>query len=492
VVKAMAPSPEDRYASAEDLGDDIARLLDGHPVTARDLSLAYVVRKTVTRHRGVFTMAAVALALLVAALVGAIWQGRVAAAERERAVRRFNDVRELAGALIFQIHDEVAPLAGSTPVRRTIVAQGLEFLHRLERDADGDEALQTELAAAYVRIGHVQGRLAEANLGDREGALRSYRKARELVRPVVQRRPASWEATVTAVDADLALAAVLKDDEARAACTTALEMASAWHAREPQSSRSRSLLARVHFQMAVVLGYPQSLPHWQQVERLFSAVLAEDPSNPGKIRNAALGQKYLGSYYEVNRELDKALEHFRAALALDERRMQAQPSDRQAQLDYAIDVGNIANVQLNRGEYAAAIDAYKRSLDVRQRIADADPKDVYAQGRVSFVLMKLATLYARTDDIPRAHDHVSRAMALIEPLAAQGDSYGHQHFNTLRTLADVERLAGRRTEACHAYRRAQRMGLDETRTPELSEPIRHIAQAVSQCDRGAKPTAIER
>ena len=36
---------------------------------------------------------------------------------------------------MFKIHDAVAPLAGSTPVRRAIVDEALSYLERLEREA---------------------------------------------------------------------------------------------------------------------------------------------------------------------------------------------------------------------------------------------------------------------------------------------------------------------------------------------------------------------
>ena len=92
--------------------------------------------------------------------------------------------RQLANALVFKIHDAVAPLAGSTPVRQTIVNEALAYLERLEAESGGDESLQLELSRAYRQIGFIQGNIGSANLGNRSEALKQFEKARRLGLPL--------------------------------------------------------------------------------------------------------------------------------------------------------------------------------------------------------------------------------------------------------------------------------------------------------------------
>ena len=54
-------------------------------------------------------------------------------------------------------------------------------------DAAGDAALARELAAAYARIGDVQGHPLSANLGDTAGAIDAYERARPARLPSVPR-----------------------------------------------------------------------------------------------------------------------------------------------------------------------------------------------------------------------------------------------------------------------------------------------------------------
>ena len=485
VLKAMAKTVESRYASVEQLGADVARFLEGRPVEARPPSRAYLLRRMVARHRAAFAVAAVFLVLLSAAVAGVLWQARAASRERERALQRFSDVRELASALVFRIHDEVAPLAGSTPVRETILAEGLKFLERLEGDAASDPALRLELARAYVRMGDVQGRSSAANLGNKPQAIRSYQRARDMAAGLVDADPSSWPAFAALTEANLRLASELRGDEANAAARAAVAAASEWQQREPRNPSATVLLARAHFSMALREAEAARLPHWLEANRLFGEVLAEAPDDLNSIRNVALTEKYLGAYFDRAREFDKALEHYRRAHALDERRVRARPDDRQALIDLAIDIGAIAGALANRNRTSDAIAAYKQSLAIRERLAVSDPKDVYARGRVAFVQGQLAGLYILTGDLAVARQHAAAAAALAEPLIGVDDEYRAQYAMAVQRLGDVDWRAGKRREACRLYRRAvthyRRVGTDHIYSDRSANPSTG-EQALARCE----------
>src|SRR5688572_5619429 len=133
------------------------------------------------RKLGVAAAAAIVLSL-IGGVITTTWQARVAREERARAERRFADVRRLATSFLFEFHDAIATLPGATPARLLIVNKALEHLDILAAEAGDDRELQQELAAAYDRVGDVQGNPGAANLGDTEGAIKSYRKAEAIRR----------------------------------------------------------------------------------------------------------------------------------------------------------------------------------------------------------------------------------------------------------------------------------------------------------------------
>ncbi|MEZ4587605.1 MAG: serine/threonine-protein kinase [Gemmatimonadales bacterium] len=178
--KALHADPARRYRSVADLGDDLERHLARRPVKARPDTVGYRVSRFVRRNT-VLVVAAGLLALAVS--VGVV----ATTIEGRRAERRFEEVRRLANALLFDLHDAVRDLPGATAVRRMLVSRALEYLDVLRREAPSDRALELELAAAYEQVGEIQGDPHRANLGDLEGALASYRQAFEL-RDAVWRR----------------------------------------------------------------------------------------------------------------------------------------------------------------------------------------------------------------------------------------------------------------------------------------------------------------
>ncbi|MGD9902137.1 MAG: protein kinase [Vicinamibacterales bacterium] len=88
LAKALAKAPADRYASVAAFADDVRRHLAHEPVRARPDSAWYRLRTFVRRRRlESASLAAAALALVVGSSV-AIWQARVATAERDAARRQ--------------------------------------------------------------------------------------------------------------------------------------------------------------------------------------------------------------------------------------------------------------------------------------------------------------------------------------------------------------------------------------------------------------------
>lgn len=184
VLMALRKEPSRRYASVEQLSEDIRRHLEDMPVIARKDTARYRASKFFARHRASVIAAAATTIVLIAALVVTFAEARIARRqaelarqERARAERRFNDVRKLANSLIFELHDSIADLPGATKARQVLVTRALEYLDSLSREANGDPSLQRDLAAAYDRVGDVLGYTGQANMGDYTGAAQAYARA---------------------------------------------------------------------------------------------------------------------------------------------------------------------------------------------------------------------------------------------------------------------------------------------------------------------------
>jgi tetratricopeptide (TPR) repeat protein len=173
IANALKKAPGKRYSSVTAFADDLQRYLKREPISARPDSLAYRAGKFMQRNRVAVALATVALLAVLAGSGVAIYQASIAE-------RRFQDVRKMAHTFVFDIHDEVARLDGSTKAREMIVETGLQYLDNLAANAGRDLGLQREIAAAYVKIGDAQGYPTRPNLGRIADALESYRKAGDI------------------------------------------------------------------------------------------------------------------------------------------------------------------------------------------------------------------------------------------------------------------------------------------------------------------------
>jgi len=170
VAKALEKDPRRRYPTVDEFAADLRRFLEGRPVAARRPTWRYRAVRVAARHRVAVPAGALALLLIVGFAAFGWWEAR-------RSERRFNQVRGLAHAVMFELYDAIAPLSGSTGARALLGRRALEYLENLSREAGGNRSLQREVALGYARIGEVEGDLAESSLGQVATALESRRKA---------------------------------------------------------------------------------------------------------------------------------------------------------------------------------------------------------------------------------------------------------------------------------------------------------------------------
>jgi serine/threonine-protein kinase len=159
VLRALREEPERRYASVEQLAEDVRRHLAGLPVIARPETLGYVTAKFVLRHRAGVAAAATVLILLAAFAVGMALQGRRVARERDRA----QHVSDLLLDLFTSANPEVT--RGDTVTVLQVLDRGVE---RVRTSLRGQPDLQGTMLATAADVYHALGRHAEAAVLARE------------------------------------------------------------------------------------------------------------------------------------------------------------------------------------------------------------------------------------------------------------------------------------------------------------------------------------
>ena len=419
VLMAMRKEPHRRYASVEQLSDDIRRHLDRLPIRAQPDTFWYRAGKFVDRNRlGVATTALVLL-LLIASVVTTTRAAR-------RAERRFNDVRSLTNSLLFEFHDAIKDLPGATPARELVVRRALEYLDSLSQEAASDSSLQLELAGAYQRIGDVQGNHNFSNLGDTAGAMASYRKAAAIHEAVAAAHPGDVQAR-----RDLALSHIKIGDmsaqtgDAAAALASyrqSLSVAQAALDSDATNAASRRSLAQASHKVGNALtaagDVEGAIEHHRRALALRESLAAETPTNVRARREVSISHERLSKLLRRKGDLTGALAAARASMSISEGLVAADPNNAEARRDVGVSYQDVGLIEMKMGDLSGALEHFRKGLAIDQAMATADPKNAGAQRDVAFGLSTVGDVLAQMNDHAGAAEHHGRSAAILAGLAA--------------------------------------------------------------------------
>ena len=472
VLKALRKESERRYPSVQEFSEDIRRHLDGLPVNARPDTLSYRTSKFITRHKAsVSAVLIVALTLLSATFVTA-WQARVARRERDKAERRFKDVRNLAGSFLFDFHDAIADLNGATKAREMVVKKAQQYLDSLAEEAGDDRELLWELSTAYLKLGDVQGQPGFSRTGDTGAALRSYQKSLELRRRLVRLDPINpqfqlglaitlsrfgplsqvlgnpseavekmREATeitdrllpqshdfVTFQSATRnpaflgdALSEIGKYDEALVTyqkCLSIAENKGGYHPDEAVKHRIAVCRERLGFIFGIKGDYQKSLENHQAMLAIEEELSSLEPTNVEYGRGEATALDHVGDAYRGLKNYPKAIENGKRGLAMYEEFIAKEPQNARAKKDAGDCSHHLAETLMASGDFQAAFSLLQKTLRIRRELVASDPANVEYPDDLSESLMLIGEAQMAVGNPGKAIEAFQEARSIKEPIVA--------------------------------------------------------------------------
>jgi non-specific serine/threonine protein kinase/serine/threonine-protein kinase len=473
VLKALCKDPARRYASVEQFSEDIRRYLSGLPVLARRDTVVYRAGKFMRRHRAASIGAALVVLTLVAGVVATSRQADAARAQRVRAERRFNDVRKLANAILFDIHDAIRDLPGSTGARELVLKRALEYLDSLARESADDAALRHELATAYARVASVQGSPTDANIGNTKAALESYQKALAFLRD-----PRTWDRieyrkSAAAVHLEVARLSLARGDNGAALAHfgEGVPILEALSKRDPADSKMKDELASGYKGMGDIAcgrgDLQEGLRHYRralEIGEAMVAVNAADAHGQGVLLSAhdAIATTLGNPNFTNLGDTAGAIDHLQRLLALIARQFERQPDSVTWLPTRAYSLKSLGEVLTVRGDWKQALVHYEESLRLWEQLAGADPRDVGLAAQLAYTRSNIGEALAETGRLEESFGHHQRAIARLTQLSSADP--GNTATRTWlarahRKQGDAFMTAGRRTDAARAY--SQALTIDE-------------------------------
>ena len=343
--------------------------------------------------------------------------------------------------MVFDVNDALSPIPGTTAARKLVVETALRYLDRLAEDRGSDAALREELAAAYIRIGKVQGGAFLPNLGDTSGAVASFRKALAAIgesdpAPAAERlrieahinigllavdpvrgRPAfdgALEAAqrLLAADVDDASTLRLVADAYHGEATIAhltnrvpdhvamsvreVEMRQRIVALSPDSWQDAGGLARALAQHALALeqrnDFVESASNLRRAQSILEAAIDRHPRNQILTRGLAEVRSRIVSPLLALGRADEAAREVEFAIGLLEPLVASDPNNVQYRADLAYGWFRLGDGRWAEGRLVDALDLHRQALVVRRERAARDAGLVFVPWELTRSLNAVAEL----------------------------------------------------------------------------------------------------
>lgn len=358
------------------------------PVTARPNTFSYRAEKFFKRNKaGVFAGIFILIAI-AAGIISTLWQARVAQAERAKAERRFNDVRNLANSFLFKLSPKIEKLPGSTPAREELVKLALQYLDSLSKEASGDLELQRELAKAYEKVGDVQGNPINPNIGDFKGGVQSYQKALVIRRKLLEKQPNDL-AEQSRLANNLKVLGIINLNggdsvEAEKNFAEGIAVANNILKKEPQNFEVRQNLGNLIFRMGQIqffkTKYDKAQEYYKRAYKIYKTLNAEKPDDYKTKQDVASTLLYIAEAIGWAGDVKTATDKMQQSIDILAPLAKERPNDnilrRELMLAY-LKRGEHLNGQI--GKTPESLENFDKSLAIANQTLEQDPQNFQAK-----------------------------------------------------------------------------------------------------------------
>lgn len=180
ILKAMAKEPQERYADAMEMAEDLQRFLDSRPIRAKKPGLLERTSKWARRHKqmvafGVVVLVLAVLGLTVSNILVARERSKTRAAyeevarkqaqtqaaladeakQRSLAEQSFRQAREMLDSFVQASIEDLAVTGTDEDIRQAVLLASLPYYQRFIEQTRDNPPLQTELAASHLRVARI-------------------------------------------------------------------------------------------------------------------------------------------------------------------------------------------------------------------------------------------------------------------------------------------------------------------------------------------------
>ena len=339
-------------------------------------------------------------------------------AEAAAAHANSSKARQAASYLLSVIADAVIELGLFITALR-LRATALDCAEREAKADRRDHERQRNLASCYIGVGDLQ-----VDQGDLAAALGNYEAAAAICRAMTRksRRNTRWQYHLGICTERIGNVQLARGDltGALASYQTKLKIAFEIVRLDPGNATFRRDLAVAHGKVGDILfrnrDLPGALKHFREAAKITNILVAADPDKLEWQRDLSVSFSKIGDVsFVVGRKesVRAALDSYRKSLDIRKRLAETDKLSAGLQLDVCVAYERIGDANAILGDEDEARLAYRGAIENYETLITRNPEDVKSR------LFSVAPRWrlARYDP-KRAKEHLEAALAILEPLAA--------------------------------------------------------------------------
>jgi serine/threonine protein kinase len=473
-LKCLRKEPVRRYATAQDLADDLRRFQDGKPVRARPVSAGERFVAWCRRSPKVAALLAALGLVFLAGTSGVLWQwhratSNAADAERNaanylrewdtarqqktRAEHHLQLVRERVEHLD-KLGRELLGRPGQFRAGQAVLQEALAFYKKL-LPGEGDPSVRREAARLYRQVAVIHD-----HLGQTAQAADAYGRVANLLNGLLDDDPSSKDLRMESADVHR------------------------WWGHE-LSSMGNAREAREAYRLAT---------------RLHEGLVDDFPGDPVCQMALAGTLLHTADLLQTRDHAEKLEPLYSRIVALDRKAAGAAPDNPDIKAELALALESQALFLVSRGRNADAEADVREALEIHQGLLD----DGYLRGSIERYLARnyvnLGRVLFATKGAPEAEKYYRKAVALLEPPVEEFPESVLRRADLARTMSGLAGLLkdpGRRQEAREirqsVVRRYQTLKADFPENPHYQRCLAatYLDLASLLCELGQPSEAAE-
>lgn len=475
IEKSMARDPDERYASAREMAEDLERFTTGRLVSAHSYTPAALLRRWLGQHRAAVSVGAV-LCLALAATTS-LGIARIVR-ERDRAEsssQLATEHREAAEQLVDYLIVELRARLDRLDRLDVLLGVGAEvagYYERTQRSATAPPALERR-AGALEALG-----LVEQDKHQAEQALALYQRAVALRRRAAEGRPPSVASLVEWSRALNNMAVIEVDrgrtEQALAQFREAIAIAERAIAIEPELLAAQLRAIRSVERIAELYEVRKgdvaaALAHALEARERLARLLDARADNAEVVARQAAVSGQIGRLERSLGRLRQARESALASTELYAQALRQQPGQGVWARGHAVSFLGLSNAEHALRRLPEALAAMREHLERYQAVAAADPENEATARELAWSQLDACELDRHAGRLAESMAACSSGLSTIErQLQKEPTSAGARDalVNALVAFAPLHLLEGRPERAREALARA----LDVARALSKEEP----------------------